>query len=146
MVVSKHSRVANTMTMYVTCEVYSALLSMNDGVSNVERTVHLVLEKLAPVKVDRLPKKTFSEMMLVEAKLISQIQVADAMLESSCKTIHIEGTKRSGQEFGGLQVGTDSAQYTVGVSELVTRDADNFFTMIKNQLSDMADQEIAEIL
>lgn len=135
-------------------EVYSALLSMNVGVSNVEKIVRLVLEKMAHVKVDRLPKKTFAEMMLVEAKLLSQIQVADAMLDSSFNTIHMDGTKRSGQEFGGLQVGTDSGQYTVGVSELVTGDTESFLKLIKDQLRDIsqlvdgenADKKTAEIL
>ena len=53
-------------------EVYLALLSMNVGVKNVEKIVQTVLEKMASIKVDRLPKKTFSETMLIEAKILAQ--------------------------------------------------------------------------
>jgi hypothetical protein len=42
---------------------------MNVGVKNVEKIVQTVLEKMASIKVDRLPKKTFSETMLIEAKV-----------------------------------------------------------------------------
>jgi signal recognition particle GTPase len=41
-------------------EVYLALLSMNVGVKNVEKIVQTVLEKMASIKVDRLPKKLCS--------------------------------------------------------------------------------------
>ncbi|KAL5011134.1 hypothetical protein ScPMuIL_013439 [Solemya velum] len=120
-------------------EVYAVLLSMNVGVSNVERIVRLVLEKLGNVEVDRLPKKTFAETMLVEAKLLAQMQAADAMLASTCNTLHTDGTKRSGVEYGGVQVGTDSGQYSLGISELVRGDTDSFFEMIQSQLNDMAE-------
>lgn len=36
-------------------------------------------------------------------------------------------------------MGTDSRQYTVGMSELVTGDTENFFNMIENMFTDMAD-------
>jgi hypothetical protein len=36
--------------------------------------VQTVLEKMASIKVDRLPKKTFSETMLIEAKILAQLQ------------------------------------------------------------------------
>lgn len=78
-------------------EVYAALLSANVGVKNVEHIVRTVLNKLGGVKVGRLPRKTFSEIMLIEAKALAQIQSVDAILMSNdlC-TIHTDGTtKRS---------------------------------------------------
>ncbi|CAC5387840.1 unnamed protein product [Mytilus coruscus] len=82
-------------------EVYAVLLSANVGVKNVEYIVCTVLNKLAGVKVGRLPKKTFSEVMLIEAKALAQIQSVDAILTSNdlC-TIHTDGTKRKGREYG----------------------------------------------
>jgi hypothetical protein len=84
-------------------------------------------------------KNTFAEMMLIEAKLISQMQAADAMLACDCNTLHMDGTKRSGLEYGGVQVGTDLGKYSLGISELVRGDAQCFLDMIKSQLGDMAD-------
>ncbi|CAG2216054.1 unnamed protein product [Mytilus edulis] len=75
-------------------EVYAALLSLNVGVNNVEKVVRTVLEKLGGLKVERLPKRTFSEIMLVEAKALAQMQAAEAMLTSECNTLHTDGTKR----------------------------------------------------
>lgn len=37
-------------------EIYAALLSMNGGVKNVEKVIKIVLEKMANLQVDRLPK------------------------------------------------------------------------------------------
>jgi hypothetical protein len=64
---------------------------MNVGVKNVVQTV---LEKMASIKVDRLPKKTFSETMLIEAKILAQLQATEAMLDSSNNTLHTDGTKK----------------------------------------------------
>ena len=119
-------------------EVYALLLSMNVGVNNVDKIVRAVIEKLGGIKVDRLPKKTFSETMLIEAKALAQIQAAEAILCSSNNTIHTDGTKRKGNEFGGVQIGTQSGQYSIGLNELVRGDTDNFIEMMDTIISDMS--------
>lgn len=119
-------------------EVYLALLSMNVGVKNVEKIVQTVLEKMASIKVDRLPKKTFSETMLIEAKILAQLQATEAMLDSSNNTLHTDGTKRGGREFGGLQIGTNSGQYSLGLTEMVRGDTESFLDKINTILIDMA--------
>ncbi|CAC5393310.1 unnamed protein product [Mytilus coruscus] len=85
-------------------EVYAALLTLNVGVNNVEKVVRTVLEKLEGLKVERLPNRTFSEIMLVEAKAHAQMQAAEAMLTSDFNTLHTDGTKRGGHEFGEKQL------------------------------------------
>ena len=95
---------------------------MNVGVNTVDKIVRAVLEKLGCIKVDRLPKKTFSETMLIEAKALAQIQAAEAILCSNNNTIHTDGTKRKGNEFGGVQIGTQSGKYSIGLNELVRGD------------------------
>ncbi|CAC5426130.1 unnamed protein product [Mytilus coruscus] len=129
-------------------EVYATLLSMNVGVKNIENVIKTVLEKLGGLKVERLPKKTFAEYMMVEAKALAQIQAAEAMLNSNFNTLHTDGTKRMGREFGGLQVGTDSGQLSLGISELVSGNTESFLKMIDQILSDMGslletDEDIA---
>ncbi|VDI17302.1 Hypothetical predicted protein [Mytilus galloprovincialis] len=129
-------------------EVYATLLSMNVGVKNIENVIKTVLEKLGGLKVERLPKKTFAEYMMVEAKALAQIQAAEAMLDSNFNTLHTDGTKRMGREFGGLQVGTNSGQLSLGISELVSGNTESFLKMIDQILSDMGslletDEDIA---
>ncbi|CAC5361729.1 unnamed protein product [Mytilus coruscus] len=119
-------------------EVYAALLSLNVGVNNVEKVVRTVLEKLGGLKVERLPKRTFSEIMLVEAKALAQMQAAEAMLTSECNTLHTDGTKRGGHEFGGVQVGTSFGQFSLGINEMVRGDAESFQLLIDSVLTDMS--------
>ena len=120
-------------------EVYTSLLASNVGVKNVEKVVKIVLNKLANVEVDRLPKKTFSEIMLVEAKALAQMQCAEAIMQSdNVCTLHTDGTKRGGREFGGVQIGTESGQYSLGIMEILQGNTDSFFNMIKNMFHDVA--------
>ncbi|CAC5406236.1 unnamed protein product [Mytilus coruscus] len=125
-------------------EVYAVLLAANVGVKNVEHIVKTVLNKLGGVKIDRLPEKTFAEIMLVEAKALAQIQSVDAMINSDACTLHTDGTKRKGREYGGLQVGTSSGQYSLGILELSQGTAESFFNMIKTiftNLGELIDKE-----
>ena len=62
-------------------EVYEDLLCMGVGTANVEEIIRTVLKKLANMECDRLPKPTFSKYMLLEACVLSQIQVADTVLK-----------------------------------------------------------------
>lgn len=117
-------------------EVYASLLSMIVGVNNVEKVVRTVLTTLSGLKVDRL--LTFSEIMLVEAKAIAQMQEAEAMLTSDFNTLHTDGTKRSGHGFGGVQIGTSADQYSLGINEIVRGDTVSFRDLIYSVLSDMA--------
>ncbi|CAG2216853.1 unnamed protein product [Mytilus edulis] len=119
-------------------EVYAALLSLNVGVNNVEKVVRTVLEKLGGLKVERLPKRTFSEIMLVEAKALAQMQAAEAMLTSECNTLHTDGTKKGAHEFGGVQVGTSFGQLSLGINEMVRGDAESFKLLIDFVLTDMS--------
>jgi hypothetical protein len=117
-------------------EVYASLLASNVGVKNVEKVVKIVLNKLANVEVDRLPKKSFSEIMLVEAKALAQMQCAEAIMQSdNVCTLHTDGTKRDGREFGGVQIGTESGQYSLGIMAILQGDTDSFFNMIKKYVS-----------
>ena len=63
--------------------------------------------------------------MLVEAKALAQMQAAETMLTSDYNTLHTYGTKRSGHEFGGVQIGTSAGQYSLGINEIVQGDSEN---------------------
>lgn len=105
-----------------------------------------VLNKLGGVKIDRLPKKTFAEIMLVEAKALAQIQSVDAMINSDACTLHTDGTKRKGREYGGggYKFGHHQGN-TVWVFWNCHKEQQNhFFNMIKTiftNLGELTDKE-----
>ncbi|CAC5409987.1 unnamed protein product [Mytilus coruscus] len=66
------------------------------------------------------------------------------MINSDACTLHTDGTKRKGREYGGLQVGTSSGQYSLGILELSQGTAESFFNMIKTiftNLGELIDKE-----
>lgn len=68
------------------------------------------------------------------------MQAAEAMLKSDFNTLHMDGTKRSGNEFDvfGVQIGTSTDQYSLGINEIVRGNSENFRDLIDSVLSDMA--------
>ena len=54
-------------------EVYQDIMTLVGGANNVEKLVRNVLEKIAGLKVDRLPKSTFAKYMNLEARGLAQI-------------------------------------------------------------------------
>ena len=56
--------------------VYEDLLCFGESSRNVEKVVRIVLEKLAGITCDRLPKATFCKDMLYGARVFAQFQVA----------------------------------------------------------------------
>lgn len=67
-------------------------------------------------------------MMLTEAKALAQIQAVESVISSDDCTLHTDGTKRSGKEYGGLQIGTSCGQYSLDISEIVSGTALSFLT------------------
>ena len=56
--------------------VYEDLLCMGLSTRNVEKVIRIVLEKLAGISVEKLPKPTFAKYMLIEARGLAQLHVA----------------------------------------------------------------------
>ena len=56
--------------------VYEDLLCMGLSTRNVEKVIRIVLEKLAGISVEKLPKPTFTKYMLIEARGLAQLHVA----------------------------------------------------------------------
>ena len=83
-------------------EVYKDLLCMGVGTANVEEIIHTVLKKLANMECDRFPKPTFSKYMLLEARALSQIQVADTVLkdwDTAHNTLASDGTSKYNKSY-----------------------------------------------
>ena len=80
---------------------------MGVGVEQVEGVITSVLKNIAKVKLDSVPKSTFSRLMYTEARGLSQIQVAESLLESyesSARTLHTDGTSKSGTHYGTYDI------------------------------------------
>ena len=59
---------------------------MGLGVNNVEPIINTVLENLANLKVDCLPKATFSRLIMdTESRRLSQLQLAKTLLSDFAK-------------------------------------------------------------
>ena len=93
------------------------------GVStrNAERVIRLVLEKVAGIKVDRLPSECFGRYMLVEACGLAQYQIAFELVDNcSDMTLHSDGTSKKGLSyltFGGKT--NDGRLYVLGLGEVL---------------------------
>ena len=61
--------------------VYEDLLCWGVGTENIQNVVRTVLEKLAGLECERLPKATFARYMYLEARQLAQIQVAEKLLD-----------------------------------------------------------------
>ena len=142
--------------------VYEDLLCFGVSSRNVEKVVRIVLEKLAGITCDRLPKATFSKDMLYEARALAQFQVAselncsdaDFCLQSdgTSKKGHsymtYDASKKSGEVFvlGLREVGSGDAQAQLDLLKEVAGNisdassksnfSDTFFASIKNLMSD----------
>ena len=119
-------------------KVYYDLLSMNVSIENCQHVVRTVLEKLAKIKVGRLPQKTVASMMMVEARLLASVRGAEAMLEGSRNVLHTDGTKKRFEELASFQVTTESGSYSLGMEDMLSGSASCFLDAFRNVLSEMA--------
>ena len=120
---------------------------------NVERAMEVVLKELVGIEVNKLPKTTFANYMLLEARMVAQIQVADELTRvdfsiNADSTLHSDGTSKKGHSYqtddiqindgttlvAGLRcVGGGDAQTQLdtfkevinGISDSIIKDKDN---------------------
>ena len=85
--------------------VYYELLKKNVSIENCEHVLFkVVLERLAHKSVEKLPRKSLAATMMVEAEILSKIQVCEAMLNSNHNILPTDGTKYNFKEIGSYQV------------------------------------------
>lgn len=118
--------------------VYYDLLSMNVSIENCSKVVSTVLENLAKVSVDRLPQKSVCSMLMVESKILAQMQACEAMAEGTRNTLHFDGTKMKFEELASYQVQTESGTYSLGIQEMSDGSALCYLDTFRDVLSDMA--------
>ena len=125
--------------------VYYDLLSLNVSVKNCEKVIKTVLERLANKNIDRLPRKSLGSMMMVEARLLSQMRVAEEMIQSDKNVLHLDGTKLKFEEKGSFQVVTESGSYSLAIEDMESGEANCYLDTFRNVLGELADLIIDNI-
>ena len=113
---------------------------MGVGVNNVEKVVRAVLSNIAGINVDQLPKATFSRIMFTEARGLSQIQVAETLLqnyENDSRTLHTDGTSKFGQHYGTYDIVGESGPLVAGLRLMETGDTQTQMNVLNEILTDI---------
>ena len=119
--------------------VYEDLLCMGLSTRNIEKSVRLILEKLANVEFGRLPKVTFAKDMFLEARALSQIQLVSVLTESTDDnlTLHSDGTSKHGHSYTTLDVKKGDDVLVVGLREVGGADAQSQLDLFKEVLDEI---------
>lgn len=85
------------------------------GANNVEKIVQTVLEKLAGLSVDRLPKSTFAKYINYVTRGLAQIQLPEGLLDvrKGNLTLCSDGTTKFGYSFGTFDISTATGESRV---------------------------------
>ncbi|XP_014675073.1 PREDICTED: uncharacterized protein LOC106815155, partial [Priapulus caudatus] len=120
-------------------EVYQTLVSLNVGTQNCEAVVRVVLNRLAGLKVGRLPAKDFARAVAVEARILSQAQVLEALENDEFATLGGDGTSKKGKHYGAFDIHTsEGATLNLGLRDMAEGDAGSYFEILQALLKDLA--------
>ena len=89
---------------------------MGVSTNNVEKVIHKVLTQLGGIEVGKLPKSTFAKYMVVEARALAQIKVAEQLLENwhtESRTLHSDQTSKKGRSFATYDIVKDDGEEMV---------------------------------
>ena len=104
--------------------VYVGLLSMGLSFRNVEKCVCLILENLTKVKVGRVPEKTFTKNVFLEARCLAQIHVASVLSKNQGNlALHSDGTTKHGRPYTTYDIQSGKDFLVVGMREIGGADA-----------------------
>ena len=129
-------------------EVRETIMSLvtEFGVSQkkVNGVIQTVLSKLAGKELSSLPSTGVKSRLLIEAKCIAQMQVAEELLKSKPEDItgnclHQDGTSKYQRHFQSFQVTTPELKtFSLGLSAVGSADADTLMSTFQDLLSDLS--------
>ncbi|XP_077869048.1 uncharacterized protein LOC144360010 [Saccoglossus kowalevskii] len=126
-------------------EVVMDMLSMNVSMNAVNNVISTVLQKLAGRNVGRLPSNALKSTLLVEAKHIAAVQVAEAMSSSSNHCLHQDGTSKFHKHYQGYQVTLSSGRtMTLGMQQLSGGTTSDIVDAFKDTIGDLADTIVSD--
>ncbi|XP_070546901.1 uncharacterized protein [Ptychodera flava] len=111
-------------------QVYYDLLAHNVSIENCTHIVKSVLKNMLNIDVERLPSKSLTSMLQVEALVLAQAQAATTILEhDKPNTLHSDGTRKKFVDYAGMQVSLpDKSSLSLGFQELLRGSADDYLT------------------
>ena len=112
------------------------LLSSNVSIRNVEDCIKAVCG-LAGQQIGKLPSKSTIANLMVEARSVAHLQLAEAIPKENTNTLHSDGTTKFGKKYGGLQVTTVNSSYTLCLTEMKAGSAQDFKILLERAISDV---------
>ena len=113
------------------------LMSLNVSTQNVEKVIRPVLQHIAGMNVENLPKPSTLIQMTSEMKGLACQQLAEQLTRTKDLTLHNDGTSKSGQHYGGFQVSLPESSYSLGLCEMLTGSADLTLKSLQMILADI---------
>jgi len=112
------------------------LLSHNVAILQIVPIIQSVLN-LAGVTCNRLPKHTAINDMLIQARALSQMQLAEVLTQEDYHTLHSDGTTKFGHKYLAYQVTIEHETYTLGMWEVASGSAQSMLNKMKEILDDL---------
>lgn len=75
--------------------------------------------------------------MLVEARTVSHLQLAELIPEEQFNTLHTDGTTKFGHKYGSYQVSTETSCYTLGLADMQSGSAAQTLEVLKQVIDDI---------
>ncbi len=123
-------------------QVCYQLLQMGVATHKIAPAITTVLNKLGKKSCDRLPSKSSASQMAAECDVLSKMQVGQIILDETCNTLHLDGSRKKFREYSSFQITTGSGEgYSLGIDEMPAGAAVNYMDSTKNLF-----MEIAELL
>jgi len=113
------------------------LMSLNVSTQNVEKVIRSVLQHIARMNVENLPKPTTLIEMTAEMKGLLCQQLAEQLTRTEDLTLQNDGTSKFGQHYGGFQVSLPDSSYSLGLCEMLTGSADLILKSLQMILADI---------
>ena len=113
------------------------LMSFNVSTQNVEKVIRSVLQHIAGMNVENLPKPSTLIQMTSEMKGLACQQLAEQLTRTKELTLHNDGTLKFGQRYGGFQVSLPDSSYSLGLCEMLTGSADLTLKSLQMILADI---------
>jgi len=125
-------------------ETIMELLSLNVSMNKVNDVIHTVIQKLTKKSVGRLPSNAVKSRLLLEARHLAHVQVAEAMLEGGVdglkgNCLHGDGTSKYHRHYQNFQITLASGQtLSLGLKELAGGDTAAIMKSFTDTIDDLS--------
>jgi len=93
--------------------------------------------RLAGKTVERLPAPSTINNMIVEAGVISKLQLGEVLPTTAFNTLHTDGTTKFGERYGGYQISTTEASYSLALCDMKAGSAADTLEVLDQVITDI---------